>query len=319
MSIIEQRVVGAKVEVSEALELVVVKLDQPVWARGSLGFDALLPVKARSAPRVHFICGSGEAADHVEGVRQLQPTNELGRLSRALPMFLAEELFLRTNARASFLLPWMRQGGFIVSARPWTREFLPPDHVPPDLLVFLHVDARATPWLLTLTIENTQRPATPVVFERAFSATSAGDDLLGVLDDLLARLTILLALRREDVAPPMVTAPDRLLPDYLASLELALALGLAARQGQEPFLREEGSIMDSLFDMVLRGRDLLRPRLLIASAIENLSKRQPALATDCLEKLRAFQRTHPQPASADQGLMDRSLALLAESIEQRAG
>ena len=58
-----------------------------------------------------------------------QPTNELGRIARALPMFLAEEVYLRTNARTAFLLPWMKQGGFILSAQPWTRGFLPPDHV----------------------------------------------------------------------------------------------------------------------------------------------------------------------------------------------
>ena len=63
-------------------------------------------------------------------------------------MFLAEEMFLRTSARTAFLLPWMKQGGFILSARPWTTAFLPPDHTPPDLFVFLHVDARESPWLL---------------------------------------------------------------------------------------------------------------------------------------------------------------------------
>src|SRR5688572_19507880 len=99
-------------EVTAPLEVVVMKLDQPIWTRGVLGFDAVLPAKTAASPRVHFVCGSGEAADS-GGKVVSQPTNELGRLSRALPMFLAEEIHLRSNARTAFLLPWMKQGGFI--------------------------------------------------------------------------------------------------------------------------------------------------------------------------------------------------------------
>ena len=148
-------------EVTAPVEVVVMKLEQPVWARGVLGFDAVLPAKTQSAPRIHFICGSGEATEDIVGKVVSQPTNDLGRIARSLPMFLAEELYLRTNARTAFLLPWMKQGGFILSAKPWTRAFLPPDHTPPDLIVYLHVDARVSPWLLKVTIENAQRVPRP--------------------------------------------------------------------------------------------------------------------------------------------------------------
>ena len=124
-------------EVTAPLEVVVMKLEQPVWARGVLGFESVLPAKTSAAPRIHFVCGSGEGRRSETGGKVVsQPTNDLGRIARALPMFLAEELYLRTNARTAFLLPWMKQGGFILSAKPWTRAFLPPDHSPPDLIVF---------------------------------------------------------------------------------------------------------------------------------------------------------------------------------------
>ena len=71
-------------EVTAPLEMVVMRLEQPVWARGVLGFDAVLPAKAASAPRIHFVCGSGEAHEDAGGKVVSQPTNDLGRLSRAL-------------------------------------------------------------------------------------------------------------------------------------------------------------------------------------------------------------------------------------------
>jgi hypothetical protein len=283
-------------EVSGPLEVVVIKLDQPIWARGVLGFDAVLPVKAKTAPRVHFVCGSGEAEDHSGGKVVSQPTNELGRLSRSLPMFLTEEIHLRTNARASFLLPWMKQGGFVLSARPWTRAFLPPDHVPPDLIVFLHVDARATPWLLRVSIENMQRQATPVVFERAFTLATAAEDVMALLDDVMSRLTILLALRREETNAALVTPAAASLPAYLAAIEQALAVGLAARHtGSESFLHQERSIFDHLFDIALDA-PALRSRMLLVNALENQSRRRKDMVLEYLDRLALLQRKHPLPA-----------------------
>ena len=98
-------------EVTASLDIMLVQLDLPVWARGVLGFDRVLPAKLATAPRIHFVCGSGEAGDDTGGKVVAQPTNDLGRIARALPMFLAEEVYLRTNARTAFLLPWLQQGG----------------------------------------------------------------------------------------------------------------------------------------------------------------------------------------------------------------
>jgi len=300
-------------EVTAPLEIVLMKLEQPVWSRGVLGFDSVLPVKAASAPRVHFICGSGEAQEDVGGKVVSQPTNDLGRIARALPMFLAEEVLLRTNARTAFLLPWMKQGGFILSAKPWTRSFLPPDHSPPDLLVFLHVDARESPWLLQVRIENAQRDATPVVFEQAFGLQTAGHDVLTLLYDLIPRLTILLALKREEAGAALATPPAELLPGYLTGIEQALAVGLAARQvSGDSFLHQERAIFDHLFDVALQGGVLLRPRLLLVNALENETRRRPDIAREYLEKLSMLQQRHALPAGAGGELVARGVQTVVD-------
>jgi Flp pilus assembly protein TadD len=295
-------------EFKAPLDIVLMRLEQPVWARGVLGFDAVLPAKAASAPRIHFICGSGEAQEDPGGVVVSQPTNDLGRLARALPMLFAEEVCLRTHAKSAFLLPWMKQGGFILAAKPWTRAFLPPDHTPPDLLVFLHIDARASPWLLTVTIENAQREATPVVFERAFALETAGRDALALLNDLLPRLTILLALRREDAGAALAVPPPELLPAYLAGIEQALAIGLAARHaGGESFLHQERSIFDHLFDVALQGAELLRPRMLLVNALENETRRRPDIAREYLDKLAMLQKQHALPQGVGRSLIEKGV------------
>jgi hypothetical protein len=302
--------------VTAPVEVVVMKLDQPVWARGVLGFDAVLPAKTHAAPRIHFICGSGETSDETGGKVVSQPTNDLGRIARALPMFLAEELYLRTNARTAFLLPWMKQGGFILSAKPWTRAFLPPDHSPPDLIVYLHVDARVSPWLLRVTIENAQRDADPVVFEQAFTLQTSGQDVLTLLYDLIPRLTLLLALRREESNSALGTPPPELLPGYLAAIEQALAIGLAARHtGGKSFLHQERSIFDHLFDVALQSDQLLRPRMLLVNALENQTRRRPDIAREYLEKLALLQQRHALTASVGNELVAKGVAKVSEKAK----
>jgi tetratricopeptide (TPR) repeat protein len=300
-------------EVTAPLEVVVMKLDQPVWARGVLDFDSVLPSKTRSSPQIHFVCGSGEGGEDPGGKVIAQPTNDLGRLARALPMFLAEEIYLRTNARSAFLLPWMKQGGFILSAKPWTRTFLPRDASPPDLIVYLHVDARTSPWALKLRIEHELRSAVPVEFEVGMDLRNAGHDALTLLYDLIPRLTALLPLRREESNSALGTPPVELLPAYLTAIEQALAMGLAARQAAgESFLHQERSIIDHLFDVALQGEQLLRPRMLLVNALENETRRRPDIVREYLGKLAMLQQRHALLPGVGSDLVSKGVATVNE-------
>jgi tetratricopeptide (TPR) repeat protein len=305
-------------EVGGPIEIVVMKLEQPVWSRGVLNFENVLPAKAASAPRIHFVCASGENAANpqTDGKVVSQPTNELGRIARSLPMFLAEETFLRTSARSGFLLPWMKQGGFILSAKPWTRAFLPPDLSPPDVLVFMHIDATHSPWLVRATLEQPTRPeARPVLFEQAFELRSAAQDSLLLLNDIITRVTILLALRREDSAPELATPGDDLIPGYLTAIEQALAVGLAARMpAAEPFLHQERAIFDHLFDVALYGDEQLRPRMLLVNTLENEARRRPDIVREYLEKLALLQEKHPLPAGAGADLVAKGVRMVMEKV-----
>jgi tetratricopeptide (TPR) repeat protein len=302
-------------EVEGPLEIVLMKLEQPVWSRGVLGFEDLLPAKNASAPRVHFVCASGEsaAAPHADGKVVSQPTNELGRIARALPMFLAEELFLRTTARAAFLLPWMKQGGFILSANPWTRGFLPPDPAPPDVLVFTHIDASQSPWKLRVSLEQPARPETGATLEQSFDLRSGAQDVRKLLNDLVTRLSDLLALHREERTPGLATPGNDLIPGYLTAIEQALAVGLAARvSAAESFLYQERAIFDHLFDVALFGAEQLRPRMLLVNALENESRRRPDIVREYLEKLTLLQEKHPLPPGPGSDLVAKGVRTVTE-------
>jgi hypothetical protein len=104
-----------------------------------------------------------------------------------------------------------------------------------------------------------------------------------------------------------------LLPGYLAAIEQALAIGLAARQtGGEPFLHQERSIFDHLFDVALHGDQLLRPRMLLVNALENQARRRPDMAREYLEKLALLQQRHVLPPGVGCDLVAKAVAVVIE-------
>ena len=306
-------------EVTAPLEVVLMRLEQPVWTRGVLDFERVLPSKAADAPRVAFVCASGEAPPDraTDGKVVAQPTNELGRIARALPMFLAEETLLRTNARTAFLLPWMKQGGFILSALPWTRGFLPPDPSPPEVVVFTHIDATTTPWSVRVSIEPPIHPREQAItIERSLELQTSAHDILTLLHDVVARLTALLALKREEAQAGLATPPAESLPAYLTAIEQALAVGLAARmQTSESFLYQERAIFDHLLDVALQGGELLRPRMLLVNALESEARRRPDIAREYLGKLALLQQRH----ALTEGQGSELIALAVRIVAGKAG
>ena len=158
------------------------------------------------------------------------------------------------------------------------------------------------------------------MFEQAFSLETAGRDVLALLNDLVPRLTILLALRREDAGAALAMPPAELLPGYLAGLEQALAVGLAARQqGGANFLHQERSIFDHLFDVALGGAELLRPRMLLLNALENQARRRPDMVREYLERLALLQQQHALPESAGSALVDQGVRTVVEKAQAGTG
>jgi hypothetical protein len=132
-------------------------------------------------------------------------------------------------------------------------------------------------------------------------------------------VTILLALRREESSAALATPPPELLPGYLAAIEQALAIGLAARQADGgSFLHQERAIFDHLFDVALQGDQLLRPRLLLVNALENQTRRRPDIAREYLDKLALLQSRHGLPAGVGADLVAKGVKTVADKAENKS-
>src|SRR5690606_5472393 len=94
--------------------------DRPSWYAGYDAPQWLLPPKAPGHKHVMVF------ALALDGQPKLEPQHEeeIGRATRSLPLWLAEQVWLSTPHRGTAALPMAENGGWAVLGRPWPEEQL---------------------------------------------------------------------------------------------------------------------------------------------------------------------------------------------------
>ena len=102
-------------------KVIMFRMDRPLWY-GVLGKpEFLLPPPQKEG----LVLFAGLAVVH-DGPKdlQVQREDELGRMSRSVPLFLAEQLHLLAGIPAGTALPVVEGGGWVVSSVPWAEDKL---------------------------------------------------------------------------------------------------------------------------------------------------------------------------------------------------
>jgi len=94
------------------------RFDRPAWFAGLDDPTWLLPPKAADSKHVMFMALAVDGQPSVPPGRE----EEFGRLTRSVPLFLAEQVWLSTPHRGTCGLPIAENGGFVVMGRPWPEE-----------------------------------------------------------------------------------------------------------------------------------------------------------------------------------------------------
>lgn len=270
------------------LEASLLTLEGPVWARKGSPAQAFLPSKPGDAPPVAFLAASVSGAPD-EGVARGPDVR--GRLSRGIPMFLAEQVHLRTPARGRFLVPWAKQGIFLVYSTPVEAGYLQASGAPHAVL--LHLDTKAGPWSARFRLVRTAGAAVLSEWEQALDPADPDRSVRACVERTLREL--------KENAGLAVDAGDgglpASLPQYLLGLDQALAV-LCTEVGGE--LVSERAILDNLLDLCLREPGHASSRFLLLSTMAQEAKRRPQVAAEYRAKVRKLQQEHPlgEPARA---------------------
>ncbi|MBC8009524.1 MAG: hypothetical protein H7067_05465, partial [Burkholderiales bacterium] len=218
------------------LETTLLTIDGPVWLPGDSPAIELCPVKPDDAPAIAFLGGSAELLPPDDSGRA-PLADAASRLSRALPLYLADQIEFRTEALTRTHVSWLVKPapGFILGGKNWD-DATAARHVrsasaddPADYVVVTHLVCTAEPWIIELRLVRTIDGCCLGTATARCPSADPAQALPGLTRDLLA----LLATHAE---LPAAATPDALLPTpssaYLLRLEQLLAAQCAGRAGQ---------------------------------------------------------------------------------------
>lgn len=274
---------------SLSLEMHLLTLPEPVWMRSRLNFETLLPPRPLTSPHILVLCGSGVKEQEGEKVLRSQPADDLGRVTRGLPLLIAEELLLRTTSRVTYVLPWIKDGGFVLSVRPWDTGEKLFGELDAAWILATHIDACQEPWKVQMRVADGKSGET--LKEWTFAVPHQKNP-----SDAIARCvnTILhyVGMPREE--GPFTRPPTPWLAQYLVTLEQGLSVCVAELvEGERRFLHSERSIFDNMLHMAVELPTNVRVRMLLLSSLERQSRLRPGVVAEYREKLLLLEKQHP--------------------------
>jgi tetratricopeptide (TPR) repeat protein len=153
--IAKKRMAASAPDAKTQFTMTVLTIDGPVWLDRKSAAASLFAVKPPDAPHICFLGSSAKIPDAGQNVER-QLAEARGRLSRSLPLFLAEQIFFTTEASSSTLIPWIMQpsAGFILSGAAWSDESAADCARKSDpraaYVVTTHLICRTEPWGIEL-------------------------------------------------------------------------------------------------------------------------------------------------------------------------
>lgn len=276
----------------------------PVWLKPESPAAELFPAKSADGPTVALI---GSAAEIITNSKrsQHQLADAPGRMSRALPLFLAEQLELGSNARVQTLVPWItgESPAFVFCGGPWqdadAAGYARQTAVKSDYVVIVFLKPNSEPWSAELRLVRTIDAKCLGTVSGSFPAAKPEEGILALADQLL---TLLREQAEAEIVPP---SPQYQIPvapwfaSYLLRLEQLLSVRCSSMEGvPSGFLNGEREIMDGNLQLCLEYPQNLGVRILFAQTLLAMKRVRSEVAMEYREKVTRLQKEKPLPEPA---------------------
>ena len=287
------------------LEIAMLHGDGPVWLPPASPASELFPAATTDEPlRVAFLGCTGEKPMSEKTI-EATFADAPGRLSRALPLFLAEHTFFNGNAQVRPLVAWARgePSAFIFCAAPWKEDDAAQQarrlDPPADYIVITHLKVTEEPWRAELRLIRTIDAQLLGSATAEFSLRDPEQPLRRLADEMLGLLHEHAGLEPA-TPPPHYTVPHgAAFGHYLIRLEQLLSVRCYTADpsaGNE--LHGEREIIDGDIELCLLQPANVVPRLLLAQTLKRLGKIRPEVVAEYRDKIALLEKQHPLPPPA---------------------
>ena len=272
------------------------QVDGPIWLPPGSPSRTLFGMKSPAAPKVTFLGGSAEGPEMPAGTEP-KMDDRLGQMTRSLPLFLAEQVEMRTAAAARTMIPWAVApvSGFVVSGQRWPDQtaveaMQAPEHAS-EYAVTVHVDAEVEPWVVMLAFIRISDGKRIGELECDFSVSDPEKALSKLADEMVELLSVLgPATKPATYAVPEGAAFE----SYLSSLEQLLAVRCAGMDGMRSnFLGGEREMVESQISLCRAESQNVPARLLLQCTLSGLDKSNPEIVEAVRRELEQLSKEHP--------------------------
>lgn len=243
----------------------------PIWMYGLRDPQWLFQSKPEGARRVTFL-PLGKVMDPA-GQAEEQREDDVGRLSRAVALYLAESAYEWTDVHGQVLLPVVMGGGPVVfpaQDEASQRETAAQLASNTDVLVQGAIDRSDDAWTISLYLWDTA--ALELIAQEAISADSAG--LEAAVAELERRMLAHLGGARSRPHDDLYIRPGiEQMQSYLDALAQSLMLGLVATgMASRDGLWGERNMLEWPLRMALHWPDLEVPKAMYLSGISHAAR-----------------------------------------------
>jgi len=267
----------------------------PLWARDGIPSAAILPEKSAQATRV-VIFGSTALKNSSEDKPTLQLADNVGRLSRSLPLFLSEYIQLSSELIALPIIPYIDNHGFALFGKEYDNEDLCKlaskcDPLP-DIIIGISIDTQSSPWILQYRILQTADQK--LLAENKIPANPENPSE-GVWELLQNTVKALQPSSSKWESPKWYDVPsESALLDYLLRLEQLLALLCANRDDLGTSqLNGEREIMQGTLQLSLSNPENFLLRTLLQQVSVQMKKHRPEIWQEYSERLERLDNEFP--------------------------
>lgn len=289
----------------------------PIWLKPESSAAALYPAKSTDSPVVSFLGSSAETANAPQHVA-LQLADGPGRMSRALPLFLAEQVEFRCGARTQTIVPWIIEpgSGFVLSGMPWLDEdavkHVQQNATKSDYVVLTHLVTKTEPWTVKLRLVRTSDAQCVGQLSTSFSMTNPTPAIQELAQNLLDLLSREASLRQQPIPGNYIVPDGQYFPAYLLRLEQLLAVRCGASENKKTgSLSGEREIIDGNIMQCVDTPTSVNARLLLAQTLLSMKSVRPDILPEFAERIALLQKEKPLPESAQgvvQQIFDEALA-----------
>ncbi|MGC3958426.1 MAG: hypothetical protein QM813_10945 [Verrucomicrobiota bacterium] len=296
----------------EVPQIAMLTIVGPVWLKPESPAAELFPAKPADAPTVALLGSTAEIATNSKRM-QKQMSDAPGRMSRALPLFLAEQIEFTSNARVQTLVPWIMgdSPGFVLSGGPWEDETAATSarqaELKSDYVVIIHLKPNAEPWSADLRLVRTIDAKCLGTLTGSFPFAKPEEGIPALARQLLTLLRDQAEVQTVSAPPQYQVPPASHFAGYLLRLEQLLAVRCAGMDGVgRGGLSGEREIVDGNLQLCLDFPQHVGVRILLAQTLLAMKRARPNVLPEYREKLALLQKEKPLPEPAH-GVVQRML------------